>query len=221
MEDVIAGEGGSFEATETITNLTLDDEKPENPTKEESPAAAAAATTTTTTTSTTDEKNNTSNLRYQNVWKNVDEEVKKGVYELWDEQTGGAMTAEMKRNRIESASVVAYDGEKVVAVSTIALQKHQSLWCKVGYFRCIVHSEYRRKGVASQLAIRCKKVLAEYSEEHPDQRIHAMGIQISGKLLGDRGKQPFWSELGMAMVGYSQGNMQLRIAWLDHVRLDH
>jgi len=215
MDDTTAGEGSSFEATETIGNLALDDKKPEKPKKKETPATSNPKKKK-------KEKKDVdiSNIRYENVWKNVSEEVKKGVFELWDEQTGGAMTDEMKQERIKTVSVVAIDGEKVVAISTLSIQKQQSLWCTIGYFRCIVDADYRRKGVASQLAIRCKKVLAEYSEEHPKQQIKAMGIQMPIKFLGDRGKRPFWPELGMSLVGFGQGQMQLRIAWLDHVKLD-
>ena len=212
VEDFEGGEGIS-ESTETLTNLALDGDKSGNDTEE---ATASAPVTK-------EEENETdiSNIRYEDVWQKPSEEVKRGVSELWDEQTKGQMTEEMKRKRMEFVCVVAYDGEKVVAVSTIVRQKNQGLWCTIGYFRCIVHSDYRRKGVATQLAIRCKAVLAEYSKKHPDQRIQAMGMTMPGNILGDRGKQPFWPELGMTLHGYNQANMQLRVAWFDHVRLDY
>lgn len=163
-----------------------------------------------------------SKIRYETVWKKDDfKYVTEGVVRLWDDQTGGQMSHFTKQQRLKNVCVVAYDRNEVIAVSTISLEDHQGLWCKVGFFQCLVHKDYQRKGVAKQLALLCKNVLADYSKEHPDEQIQAMGMKLSASLLGERSKRPFWPELGMSVIGYNEYNMQIRIAWFDHIRLEY
>jgi hypothetical protein len=160
------------------------------------------------------------NIRYANVWNKDDENVQKGVMDLWDNQFGDGMTTEMKKKRLGSVCVVAYDGEQVIAVSTLVINPNKGLWCKIGYFRCMVRSNYRLKGVATQLAVECKQVLAEYSKIHPSENIKAFGTMVDGKHLGEKGRKPFWPKTGMTIIGYNELGMQFRIAWLDSARVE-
>ena len=164
---------------------------------------------------------NVTNIRYSNVWKKADEAVQKGVMDLWDDQFGKGMTADVKKKRLGAVCVVAYDGENnVIAVSTLIVDRNNSLWCKVGYFRCMVRAEYRLKGIATQLAIECKKVLAEYSKVHPSENIKAFGTMVNCKQFGAHGKKPFWPKTGLTIVGYNEIGMQVRIAWLDDAKVE-
>lgn len=161
-------------------------------------------------------------IRYSNVWNKNDETVQKGVMDLWDDQFGDGMTADVKKKRLGAVCVVAYDGENnVIAVSTLIVNPNKSLWCKVGYFRCMVRSGDRLKGIATQLAVECKQVLAEYSKAHPGENIKAFAMMVNGKQFGAHGKKPFWPKTGSTIVGYNEIGMQVRIAWLEDARVEY
>lgn len=160
-----------------------------------------------------------SELRYQNVWKEADETARKGVMDLWTDEFGDKMTQKQKDGRIDMICVVCYHGEKVVAVSTIAIEPNQGLWIKIGYFRCMVHSDYRRNGIATQLVNECKAALSKFSKEHPSENLKALGATFSMGMLGDIAKKPVWPEVGLSLVGYNSEGMQVRLAWLDDVEV--
>jgi len=213
--------GGAFEATGTVdlskafTNTTIEDV---NADEEKESAAAAAAEET------EEEKPkrevDVSNIEFKNVWRMANANAQKGARKLWHNETDGAMTKEMCDHRVDLLCFVAYDGDEVIAVSTVDIQPNQGLGCRIAYFRCIVHSDYHRKGVGSRLAVEVKKVVGEYSRENPEEKINCMGMQVFKGMLGKRGAKPFWPELNMILVGYSNDGLQARIAYFDHVEVD-
>jgi len=160
-----------------------------------------------------------SELRYQNVWKEADETVRKGVMDLWTEEFGDKMEQKQKEGRLDMICVICYHGEKVVAVSTMTIEPNEGLWIKIGFLRCMVHSDYRRNGIATQLVNECKAALSKFSKEHPSQNLKALGATFSMGMLGDIAKKPVWPEVGLSLVGYNSEGMQVRLAWLDDVEV--
>jgi GNAT superfamily N-acetyltransferase len=159
-----------------------------------------------------------SELRYLNVWKEANEEARKGVMDLWNEEFGDKMPQKTKDARLDLICVVCYHGEKVVAVSTMSVEPNEGLWIKIGFLRCMVHSDYRRNGIATQLVNECKDALSKFSKEHPSESLKALGATFSMGMLGDIAKKPVWPN-GLTLVGYNSEGMQVRLAWLDDVEV--
>lgn len=160
-------------------------------------------------------------ITYKDYWQKNDEKARKDVMELYDDQLGKNLTQDTKRARLKLMCVVAYHGEKAIAVSTIDVRRTENYWCRIGYFRCLVHKDYRRKGVASQLMIQCKEVISNFSKENPGLKINGIGAHLQFNLIGERSRKPFWPEVNMSLVGYIENNLQVRIAWFDHVRFQY
>ena len=163
-----------------------------------------------------------SNVVYKNVFKkDKDEEVSKAVRELYDDELNEEMATAAKATRLPFLCVVALDGDKAIGISTIMMEPSQALWVKIGFFRCIVRTEYRRRGIATQLVNECKKVLAAWSEENPDANLKAMGVYTHLKLLGEKSKQPVCNKTGLTLVGYDNTGLQIRLAWFDNARVKY
>lgn len=226
---------GTFEATDAVdlksalgemsikpVEETITFEKPVN--ESEATTDEDAVETLTTTTATEDEiSEGTNTIRYENVWKMANEKARKGAMQLWEDETKGAMPKKMQEARADLLAVVAYDGEKVIAVSTLQTELNRGLWCRIGYFRCIVRTEYRKKGVATELLQTCYKILSEYAKENPTERIQALGVTVEKKLCPERAAKPVWPEIGtgMTLCGYNEHGMQVRLAWFEHVKLQY
>mmetsp|Transcript_4212 Transcript_4212/g.10935 ORF Transcript_4212/g.10935 Transcript_4212/m.10935 type:complete len:202 (-) Transcript_4212:303-908(-) len=163
-----------------------------------------------------------SNIVYRNVFKrDKDEETTKAVMQLWDDELDEEISKALKANRIPFISVVAFEGDKAIGVSTMTMEASPALWVKIGFFRCLVRKEYRRNGIATQLAIECKKALAEWSEANPGENLKAMGTYTHKNLLKEKTKQPVCEKTGLTLVGYNAAGLQIRLAWLDNARLKH
>merc|ERR1719413_84366 len=131
------------------------------------------------------------------------------------------MPEKAKKERLDHICVVCWHGEKVVAISTIVITPNQNLWIKLGMFRCMVHEDYRRNGIATQLINECKKALSKYSKEHPSQEIKAIGVTFSKSMFPELAKKPFWPENNLTLVGYSNDGMQVRLAYFDDAEVKY
>eukprot|EP00536_Pseudo-nitzschia_multiseries_P010264 jgi/Psemu1/307159/fgenesh1_kg.307_\ len=162
-------------------------------------------------------------IRYENVWKKMDGRARIGAKKMWDDLFGDEMPCAVKNERLDFLCVVAYSGDEVVAISTVIPRMSNIIFCNVGWFRCLVREEYRRKGIFTQMLLRAKKALEEWSSENPLEGVLALGamleIPFEGKNMSN--KNPVWSESGLTLVGYSSQGIQIRIAWLKDVRVEY
>ena len=93
---------------------------------------------------------------------------------------------------------------------------YNALWVNVGMFRCVVSEPYRRRLIATELVVRCKEVLAQWSLDNPQEELLAFGTVVESQHL--RRKNPMWERSGLMLVGYKQNGLQIRLAWFKHAR---
>ncbi|VEU36866.1 unnamed protein product [Pseudo-nitzschia multistriata] len=165
---------------------------------------------------------NTGEIRYENVWQKMDGKARIGAKKLWDDTFGDAMPCKVKNERLGALCVVAFSGDEVVAVSTVVIEMNSSLYCKVGWLRCLVKEEFRRRGIFTEIMSRCKIALEEWAIENPLAGLLAMGVMLELKFDGKNlnNKDPVWPKTGLTLVGYTQRGVQIRIAWLKQARVE-
>ena len=113
-------------------------------------------------------------LTYKTVWQITNETVKKEALELW--RSYNALPEGQEEDRLKCLCVVAYNnGTDLVGVSTILLKYFNVVKANIALFRCLVKEEYRRSGVATELAVRCKVVMEEWSKTHPAEKLAGFG----------------------------------------------
>lgn len=117
--------------------------------------------------------------------------------------------------RAQLLGVVAYDGGKLVAVSTIAVAMQSQVHAKVCYFRCMVHPEYRRRGIATELAKRCLVVSEEWSKENPKYQAMAFAIRVETPSLVMKTYKPVWNNK-LNFIGYSEEGLPVYLRWFAH-----
>jgi len=160
-------------------------------------------------------------ITYENVWKKNDAKARTGAMELWDTIFGKDMPCHIKNNRVESLCTVAYSGDELVAVSTIGVEMYDPLWVKVGWFRCLVKPKFRKRHIATELAIHCKKALEDWSVENPGEALMAFGTYVESTRLTEYSKNPIWPKTGLTLIGYNEKGVQIRLAWFKHTRVDY
>mmetsp|Transcript_19670 Transcript_19670/g.45752 ORF Transcript_19670/g.45752 Transcript_19670/m.45752 type:complete len:213 (-) Transcript_19670:614-1252(-) len=162
-------------------------------------------------------------IRYENVWKKMDGRARIGAKKLWDDLFGDQMPCAVKNGRLDFLCVVAYCGDELVAVSTVIPEMSSVIFCNVGWFRCVVKEEFRRKGIFTQILLRAKKALEEWSLESPLESVTALGAMLEFSFDGENmnNKNPVWTETGLTLVGYSSQGVQIRIAWLKDARVEY
>lgn len=158
---------------------------------------------------------------YANVWKKMNGKARLGAMALWESTFGADMPCHIKNSRLEALCAVAYAGDEVIAVSTIGIEMPKTLYAKVGWFRCLVKPEFRKRHIATELAVRAKAALEEWSIENPHEAVLAFGTFVESPLLLEHAKNPIWPRTGLTIVGYTQKGMQIRVAWFKHARVEY
>jgi len=158
------------------------------------------------------------------VWQRHDAKIAADAILFW--QRVNALPRNVNpKTRAKELCVTAYYLEKeVVGVSTIALDVLPQLRCRFGFFRCLVAPEHRREGLARKLIILSRRVLAEWSEQNPSERVLGMAAIVENPKLDEVSKVPVWSATpglnGLTLIGYTADGRQIRVSWFEHARLD-
>lgn len=155
-------------------------------------------------------------IDYRVAWLARDEQIHGDAVAFWREH-GLLPPKADPALRAAQLCVVAYEAERLVAVSTIqvrplAMMKGE----RFAMFRCAATPGARRAGLATQLAARCRKVTEAWSATVPERRILGMACVVQGAELAAKQEHPIWPISGMNLVGYNNAGQQVRIAWFAH-----
>lgn len=155
-----------------------------------------------------------SQITYKIAWQQKDEKIMKDACGIWKEM--GAIKELMEGlPRCKFLNVVAYDGDKMVAVSTTTVAMQEQVFAKVFYFRCVVRPEYRRRHIATELAKRSLVVSEEWSKQNPSSKVLAFVIRVETQDLVMKCYQPVWSNK-LNFIGYSPEGLPMYLRWFKH-----
>lgn len=121
------------------------------------------------------------NLSYKIVWRTNDDTVRTDALALW--RSMRILPPGTEEDRLNSLCVVAYDGDALAAVSTIGIDTYVNVRAKIAWFRCLVKDEYRQRGVATELAARCKVFMEEWSKANPAEKVMGFGTFVESPHL--------------------------------------
>ncbi|KAL9187178.1 hypothetical protein ACHAXT_010898 [Thalassiosira profunda] len=162
-------------------------------------------------------------IDYRVVWQKDDEVAKSDARQLWRELN--LLPQGTEDDRANSLCVVAYaphdDGtEELIAVSTIGLQRFPQVRARLAFFRCLVKPDYRQKNLATELAIRCKIAMEEWSILNLDEKVMGFATIVESPHLMKKALLPVWPKTGLAVAGYTPRGQQIRLVWFAHAKFD-
>jgi hypothetical protein len=125
------------------------------------------------------------NLTYKTVWRLNDPHAKSDAISLW--RSLNILPPGTEDDRASSLCIVAYDAStnnnKLAAVSTVGIEYSSLVRAKVAWFRCLVKEEYRKSGVATELAYRCRVHMEKWAKKYPEEDVMAFGTLVENPYL--------------------------------------
>ncbi|MGK3733694.1 MAG: hypothetical protein ACI8RD_005960 [Bacillariaceae sp.] len=156
----------------------------------------------------------TSEITYKVAWMKDNEKIVEDAIALWTEM--GALQQQVNgKQRAKMLCVVAYDGEKLIGVSTIGVYPQPQVMVKAAHFRCLIRPAYRKRNIATELALRCLQTTEEWSKENPALKIMCYTIRVETQLLFPKCRKPTWHNK-MTFIGYSEQGLPVYIYWFKH-----
>jgi hypothetical protein len=131
----------------------------------------------------------------------------------------GAVPPEVASDRVKELCAVAYGDGALAGVTTVVLGQMPQLGCRFAFFRCLVAPEYREQEIARKLTVYSRDLLAEWSSNHPDERVLGMAAIVQSPQLDALSRLPVWPASKLTLMGYTESGLQIRIVWFDHARL--
>lgn len=152
------------------------------------------------------------------VWGEPDLKVRADAVALWAEL--GILPAQVDpESRADELCTVAYVGERLVGVCTVTFQRLESLRRRFGFFRVLVHPDFRRLGINGELNHAAHDAIEAWSRAHPDEKVMGMAAIIQNRGLLASRQPAFYPGRGLTLVGYTAGGERIRVAWFAHARL--
>jgi len=113
----------------------------------------------------------------------------------------------------------AYVNGQMIAAATAFVRDIEFLKARFAMFRCAVDPDFRRHSVSRRIAGVAKDILEAWSLEHPEADVKGMATVVQNADIAARPRGAIWRSSGLVLVGYTDANEQIRVAWFDHARV--
>lgn len=145
-------------------------------------------------------------------WQNSEPVLAGHAMTFWD-QIGLVMKTEEIEKCASELCALAYTEGRVMAVSTAHLFDFPRLRSRFFYYQTTVSADFRRQHLASRLCSYSRDRLAEWSKEHPEDKMQGPFIVIQAEEFKRRQHVPIATQddLKPVRVGYTPSGHQLRI----------
>jgi hypothetical protein len=118
--------------------------------------------------------------------------------------------------RASELCAAAYDGHELLAVSTVVIREVEFVRCRVAMARVSVDPNSRRMRIATQLLVYTRMLLELWAFENPDEQVKGMGtVSQNPELNALEDRRMMLRSTRLGLVGYTQNNEPMRIAWFD------
>lgn len=160
-----------------------------------------------------------SEIAYKSAWLKKDPVIERDTLAFWQASNLLPKNA-LPADRLRELCTVAYDGGRLIAVSTAKITEMDFLRSRIAMWRCSIAPDMRGKHISTEMGRVSRQVLEEWSLAHPEERVMGMGTAVQTANLDQKKKRPIWKASGLTFVGYSNQGQQIRIAWFDHAEIE-
>lgn len=156
-------------------------------------------------------------IRFVDAWRKNDPKFEADALAFWKredvipDETDAA-------ERVKQLALLAYDGDELVAITTIQVRAFPRLRQKFAFLRGIVASNYREQHLAIMMGKPVHDLIEKHALAHPHENIAGLAAIVSSPLIGAR-PNPYPNGAGFVLIGYTPYGEQVRVSWFDHFRV--
>lgn len=153
-------------------------------------------------------------IRYVAAWRRNDPAIERDAIALWTEMK--VLPPNIRpEERAKELVAVAYDGDRLIAVTTAQIHLHAPVRQRFAFMRLLVRPEAEKSGLAVPLTVACREELREWSLANPHEQVAGYAAVITA---AGYGAKPVLNA-GLTLVGYTPDGHQIRTYWWDHFKI--
>jgi hypothetical protein len=157
----------------------------------------------------------TDKLIFKDVWKKNDSTAERDAIAAWT-AAGILPPGVDPKDRIRELCVVAYDGDKLAAISTCEIRMVPHVRQKMAVSRGFILPDFRRGGIGHGLTNAVYESMERYALANPDLRIGGMAGIVVVKINKQEVQTVFE---GMIFAGYTVNDEPIMLRWFNHFRI--
>jgi hypothetical protein len=157
-------------------------------------------------------------FRIVTAWDRPADAARADAVALWTEH--GLLGADVRRERADQLVSLAYDGDRLAGVTSVAIQRIDLLRGNFAMFRDFVAPAYRRRMLAAVLLSHSRAIIDHWSALNPDAGVLGLAAVVEGAALREPARLPRWTNAGLDLAGWLPDGRQLRVAWFDHGQVE-
>jgi len=152
---------------------------------------------------------------YVEAWRKSDPKLEADAIRAWS-MTGALPKSDAPEIRAKQLALVAYVNGELAGLSTLNVRLYEPLRQKFAFMRGFVMPDYRMHEVGRDMMFETLQMIERWAFENQDEKIAGMMavVQIPGV-----GREPTGKKIKATLIGYVNGNQQLRLTWFDHFRV--
>jgi hypothetical protein len=151
-------------------------------------------------------------------WNRGDAAMAADVKAFWDRLSLLPRGADPDR-RVKEVVLAAYAGERLVAVSTAAIEEVRFLRCKMAVYRCAIAPDFRGQMMSMLITAHSLKALEAWSLAYPGEGVMGMLAVLENETYKKKTHPHRAPETKLSLVGFNPKGQKIVVAWFDHARL--
>lgn len=152
-------------------------------------------------------------------WRLKDPAIERDAELFWRKEGLLAPTADLAE-RLQELCLAAYDGDRLIALTTARVRYIGFLCVKLAMLRVAVASDYRKDRIGAILFAEARELLEQWSLANPAEEVLGVGTvaQVRGFAPGTR-LQAFKLASRVGFIGWTANGEQMRVGWFEHATI--
>lgn len=154
-----------------------------------------------------------SNVEFRDVWRANDPQAEADAIAMW-QRMGNLPQGVNPHARAKELCVVAYENQRLIAITTVTLDMLQVVRTKMAFFRALVDDQHRAQKILVPLTYALHQAMERYAQAHPE-------LKIGGTAAVVAAPNTIYKPIGsaeMILVGYTPRNEPVLLRWFDSYR---
>jgi len=157
-------------------------------------------------------------ITYRPAWRLKDPQIEIDALDFWAQLK--VISPAAAQQRVPELVAGAYQDGKMVAVATAVITYLPNLRAKFAMFRCAVSPDCRKAGLCANISCYSRDVIERWSLANPNEQVMGFGATVQAPELMMKQRQPYWTENGLTLVGFTPNGQQLRVVWFRHAVIE-
>ena len=151
---------------------------------------------------------------FETAWRRDDPGQAEQARAFWE----GLLPAAERERRVSELCCMAYEGDRLVGVSTAYPMAYPQVKARLFTYRCAIAPDFRRHELAKRITGRSIAILRDWVADNPGEDTLGVAAVIQAAELQGMALRPLWPDHGMDLnlACYLASGEQLRVAWFPH-----